>query len=78
MIDSFEDLQVKGLYKHFEDNIEGNIEVTAMVNGVGSRPVIMKMGEEMAVILNLIVVLDEGKISALQWRNNCFDMQACD
>ena len=65
VVDTFEDLQVKGLYKHFEENIEGNIEVTAMANGVGSRPVIMKMGKEMAIILNLIVVLDEGKISAL-------------
>ena len=64
-IDKFEDLQVKGLYDNFKENTDGNIEVTAMANGIRSRPVIMKMDESMAIILNLIVVLDKGKIDSL-------------
>ena len=64
-IDKFEDLQVKGLYDNFKENTDGNIEVTAMADGMRSRPVIMKIDESMAVILNLIVVLDKGKIDSL-------------
>ena len=48
-----------------------------MADGKKSRPTIMKMDEDVAIVLNLIVVLDKGAIESLQWRNNCFDMQAC-
>jgi hypothetical protein len=77
VIDVFEALQVKGLYDNFRDNIEGNLEVTAMADGKRSRPAIFKKNLEVAQILNLIVVLDEGKIDALEWRNSCFDESSC-
>ena len=77
VIDVFEALQVKGLYENFKDNIEGNLEVVAMANGKKSRPAIFKKNQEVAQILNLIVVLDEGKIDALEWRNTCFDDSSC-
>ena len=51
--------------------------MTAMANGQRSRPVVFKKGLEVAPILNLIVGLDQGKISFVDWRNNCFDGQGC-
>ena len=49
-----------------------------MANGVRSRPAIFKQNLEVAPILNLVVVINEGKIDDLVWRNNCYDMQVCD
>ena len=55
----------------------GDLTITAMANGQRSRPVVFKKGEAVAPILNLVIGLDKGKISLLEWRNNCFDMQGC-
>ena len=77
-VDQFESFQVTGLYDVFKASIEGNFTVTAMANGVRSRPAVFKQGLEVAPILNLVVVLDEGKIDSLVWRNNCYDLQVCD
>ena len=73
-VDKFEALQIKGIYEMFKDNVDTELKVTAMSNGVRSRPAIFKRGEEIAQILNLVIGLDEGKISFLEWRNNCYDM----
>ena len=76
-VDKFEALQIKGIYEQFKSSVDGDLQVTAMSNGVRSRPAIFKRGEEIAQILNLVVGLEEGKISNIEWRNNCFDMQGC-
>ena len=39
--------------------------MTAMMNGVRSRPVIYKMNEEVTQILNLVIGLDSGQVSIL-------------
>ena len=76
-VDNFETFQVVGLYKHFEDHIQGNLYITAMANGVRSRPAIFKKDKEQAQIMNLVIGIDEGKVDFLDWRNNCFDNQGC-
>lgn len=48
-----------------------------MANGIRSRPVIFKKNLEVAQILNLVIVIKEGKVDSLEWRNNCFDNQGC-
>lgn len=77
-VDKFEVFHIKGLYELFKGSLEGDFTITAMSNGIRSRPVVFKKDLHVAQILNLVVVLDEGKISGLEWRNNCFDMQGCD
>ena len=47
--------------------------MTAMANGVKSRQAVFKKNKEVAPILNLVVGLDKGKISILEWKNTCFD-----
>ena len=76
-VDKFEALQIKGMYELFKSKDEGDLTITAMANGVRSRPAIFKRGTEVAQILNLVIGLDQGKIKFLEWRNNCFDMQGC-
>ena len=76
-VDMFESLQIKGLFTQFKDSKIGDLTVTAMSNGVKSRPAVFKKNEELAPILNLVVGLDKGKISKLDWRNNCLDGQGC-
>lgn len=51
--------------------------MTAMANGIRSRPAVFKKNLELAQILNLIIGIDEGKVSFLEWRNSCFDNQGC-
>ena len=46
-VDKFETLQIKGLYELFYDS-GGDLTVTAMANGVRTRPVIFKRGAEVA------------------------------
>ena len=75
-VDNFEVLQIKGLYEKFEQNQEGDLTVTAMSNGIASRPAVFKKNLEAAPILNLVVGLDKGAVIFLEWRNNCFDQQA--
>lgn len=69
---------MKGLYDLYSNQLEGDFTLTAMSNGIKSRPVVFKKDLHIAQILNLVIGIDEGKISALEWRNNCFDMQGCD
>ena len=54
-VDKFESLQVKGLYEEFKDHIEGDLHVTAMANGIASRPAVFKNNLEQAQIMNLII-----------------------
>ena len=61
----------------FELHVDGDLTITAMSNGVKSRPTIFKRGTEVAQILNLVIGLEKGKIKFLEWRNNCFDNQGC-
>jgi len=76
-VDRFESLQIKGLYDLFKEMQEGDLTVTAMSNGVTSRPAVFKKNLEQAPILNLVVGMESGKINLLEWRNNCFDQQGC-
>ena len=62
IVDNFETFQAIGLYEHFKDHIAGELSITAMANGIRSRPVIFKKNLEVAQILNLVIVLDEGKV----------------
>ena len=66
-----------GLYDLFKDHIEGELTVTAMANGISSRPAVFKKNLEQAQVMNLIIALDGGKVDELDWRNNCFDNQGC-
>lgn len=77
-VDKFEVLQIKGLYEKFKEFQEGDLTVTAMANGVKSRPAVFKKNLEQAPIMNLVVALNKGKIDFLEWRNNCFDNQGCE
>ena len=72
-VDKFATLQVKGLYNKFKDSDVGDFTVTAMADGVASRPAIFKKNLEVALILNIVVGLDQGKISFLEWRNSCYE-----
>jgi len=73
-VDVFQSLQIKGLYNFTDDDSQkGDRTVTAMANGVKSRPAVFKKNTEVAPILNLVIGLDKGTISKLEWRNNCFD-----
>ena len=76
-VDNFETFQVVGLYQYFEKHIEGDLVITAMANGVRSRPAIFKKDKEQAQIMNLVIGIDQGKVEYLEWRNNCFDNQGC-
>ena len=58
--------------------LDEEFTVTAMSNGVASRPVIFRRGAKVAPILNLVINLDAGKVTSLTWKNSCYDGQGCD
>ena len=45
----------------------------AISNGVQSREVIFNKNAQIAPILNLVVTISNGKITELNWSNDCYD-----
>jgi len=74
----FESLQIRGIYKFLKHITDKELKITAMSNGVKSRPVIFKKKTKVAQVLNLVVGMDRGKIDFLEWRNSCYDDQGCE
>jgi len=64
---------VHGLWKEFEDIINKNLTIIATAHGVQTRPAQFKKMTDIAPILNLVVHLDQGKVTSLEWRNSCYD-----
>ena len=46
--------------------------MTAVSNGVESRPVKFKIKTDVAPILNLVVNMTRGKVDKLEWKNSCY------
>ena len=59
-VDKFATLQINGLYNLYKDKDLGDFTVTAMADGVASRPAIFKKNMEVALILNLVIGLKQG------------------
>ena len=47
--------------------------MTAMSNGVMSRPVKFRKGARVAPIMNLVINLEQGLVTSLKWSNSCYD-----
>ena len=81
-MDKFDALQIKGLYEKYtaimsSDPGQTEFTMTAMSNGVRSRPVKYRLGNKSAPILNLVVELEMGVVQSLNWKNSCYDDQGC-
>lgn len=76
-VDRFKALQIEGLFELFRPRDGEVLTVTAMADNVLSRPAIFKQNTEVAGLLNLVLTLKDGVVDKLEWKNNCFDMQAC-
>jgi hypothetical protein len=67
LVDKFDALQIKGLYDKYttimsSDPGQTEFTMTAMSNGVRSRPVKYRLGSKAAPILNLVIELDMGVV----------------
>jgi hypothetical protein len=51
--------------------------MTAVSNGMESRPVKFKIKTDVATILNLVINLKQGKVDKLEWKNSCYLEQGC-
>jgi hypothetical protein len=51
--------------------------MTAVSNGVESRPVKFKIKTDVAPILNLVINMTRGKVDKLEWKNSCYKEQGC-
>ena len=61
-VDKFEVLQIKGLFNKFNLIVDDELTITAASGGARSRPAKFKIQADIAPILNLVVVLREGKV----------------
>lgn len=77
-VDLFDALQIKGLWQHFKTHSSGDLLMTAISNGVESRPVVFRKDNLTVPILNLVVELKDGFVSSLKWKNSCYGGQVCE
>ena len=70
VVDKFTSLQIQGLFSKFSSST-GNLTVTAVSNGIVSRPAVFKINSDVAPLLNLVVNLEKGVVSSLTWKNSC-------
>ena len=76
-VDLFDALQIQGLWSHFKNHSQGDLVMTAISNGIESRPVVFRKDNLTVPILNLVVQMTGGYVTALEWRNTCYDDQVC-
>ena len=73
-VDSFEVLQIKGLYDKFHayNKTTGiRLSTTAMASGVISKPTVFKQNDIVASVLELQITMVEGNITRIDWIHGC-------
>ncbi len=62
----------------FASQTTQDVAMVALSNGNFSRQVIFKRLGLVAPIVNLVVTLEDGVITELNWVNSCYEDQCCD
>ena len=73
-VDSFEVLQIKGLFDQFADWRGLGVtrfSMTAMVSGVMSQPSVFRQGDIVASVLEVQITMDKGNITSVDWIHGC-------
>ena len=71
ILERMDSLEIRGLYDLYKD--VDDVQVRALSQGVISRPSYIKKEGQTAELLNLVVKMENGTVSDLEWRNQCID-----
>ena len=67
---------MKGLYEVFEEVRQDDVLAYVIVDGIQSNPVVVKRSNVVVMVLQIKIILEQGRVVSLQWANSCSSVSA--
>lgn len=75
-VDRWQAFQMKGLYEVFEEVRQDDVLAYVIVDGIQSNPVVVKRSNVVVMVLQIKIILEQGRVVSLQWANSCSSVSA--